>query len=123
MSFSYLKFIYQNPYTDAKKDKLYPLCVVEIRELGYPVRTKTGNWGRGIVAEIGCQSGKTAYGNAVWSGDPREEYNFVVGAKKALDRALRFGGVQFAPDVRKHIWDAFNDAIKLVEKGEWNSDR
>jgi hypothetical protein len=105
-------FYFQSPWTNAKNGKFYPLCKVEIVETPSLVFSAAGNWGIGVTASVQCFNGKTAIGTAVCSESDMKKYSFELGCRKALDRALKYGGVDFTPKVMKHIWAAFNGTIE-----------
>ena len=94
----------ESPWTDYKKNKVYHLTTVSIKELDEPVLTKTGLVGKGMVATIHGYNGCVFEGHAVCC--PMDEFSPLRGAKLALQRAINECS-KMTKEMRTAIWNGF----------------
>lgn len=98
-----IAYYVQNPKTNIKKGRAYPLISVVAETLPEPVVTKTGAIGAAVRVTLSCIKEYSA--EAVYHPEEDHPYSFYEGAKIALERALAKSG--WSKDTKKSVWDGF----------------
>ncbi|MBW2559241.1 MAG: hypothetical protein JRE40_00150 [Deltaproteobacteria bacterium] len=105
-----MKYYVENPNINNEEDKRFPLIEVEVKQLLYPVVTKTGEIGIGMSATVDCL-GTRRRGHAVCI--PGDKFSFFEGGKRALKRALDTS--KYRKKSRTSIWTGFIQLMEGVE--------